>query len=96
MTERQELQFNKIAHQFGLYTIDVDEKAQCSGYRLLKQMIEEGINPASEEEYLRWKSNPTKEELHSIPNIKYLIFLHPTLAIVLRQNWEAFKLQINS
>ena len=73
---------------FGLYNPKVTEEEQCNGYKKLKKMVVENIEPASLEEMLRYEENPTKEELCSDPNIKYLRFLHPLLRTYIIINWS--------
>lgn len=64
---------------------------QSSGYYKLKEMVLSGIEPASEEEYMRWKNNPTREELFSAPDIKYLTFLHELTRDPVRKYWKYLK-----
>ena len=66
-------------------------ESQCSGYRLLRKMVIEKITPATLEEYNRWLTNPTEEELMSAPDLKYLTFLHELIRLVVRENWETIK-----
>lgn len=73
------------------YTPNIAEENQCTGYKELKRMIKEGIEPASEEETERWEKNPTWEEYYSVPNIKYLRFLHPILRPYIINNWKFIK-----
>lgn len=84
MTERQELKFNKICYKIGIYIPGMEKDSQCGGYKLLKTLIESGVPAATQEEYKRWNETPTEKELNSIPELKYLVFLHPNLAHILR------------
>ena len=54
-------------------------------------MIIEKIEPASLDEIKRWENNPTEEELISIPDIKYLRFLHTNLRAFIIENWNEIK-----
>ena len=54
-------------------------------------MVVEQIKPASLAEINRWENNPTIKELFSVPNIKYLRFLHPLLRPYVIKNWEIIK-----
>lgn len=75
----------------GLYDSRLPMDRQCSGYYKLKQMVISGIEPATEEEYERWKNNPTREEMFSQPHIKYLTFLHEITRPVVRRYWSYIK-----
>jgi hypothetical protein len=80
----------------GIFTPGFTEEDQSTGYKLLKELIQTKTKPASEAEYIRWKTNPTIEELMMKPDIKYLDFLHPILRSIIRDNWDNFKkLKIN-
>jgi hypothetical protein len=70
----------------GLYSPELTE--QCSGYILLKKMLDEGIQPATPDETERWRTNPTQEELWGVPDLKYLQFLHPLLRPIVIENWD--------
>lgn len=96
MTERQELRFNRMCHKLGLYNIKFIYEYQCNGYKKLKELVESGIPAVTNEEYMRWKEHPTQEELDSLPELKYLTFLHPHMATMLRQEWDSFIHVINS
>ena len=96
MTERQELRFKKFCYKLEIYTVDLPYDQQCTGYKKLKELIESGIPAANKEEYNRWKEFPTEEELESAPELKYLTFLHPSLANFLRSDWEDFTEFLNS
>jgi len=78
-------------HLDGLYDPRVPEDHQGSGYRLLKTMIVEQIEPATEDECDRWEHYPTSEELIATPPLKYLRFLHPSLRPAIRTNWNYIK-----
>lgn len=96
MTERQELRFNKLCYKFGIYDSNFEEHEQCGGYKTLKKFIDFGQTAATEEEYKRWITTPTDEELNSSPELKYLFFLHPDLARMLRRKWKELVEFINS
>lgn len=96
MTERQELQFNRICYQFKIYDIEFSYEKQCDGYKKLKKLIESGVRAATAKEYQEWKDSPTQTQLFSTNDLKYLQFLHPTLASVLRTRWEDFIFRINT
>lgn len=74
-----------------MYTPGLSDDKQCTGYIKLKEMIKNQITPASLEEIERWETNPTKEELLSIPDIKYLRFLHVLLRPYIIKNWNYIK-----
>jgi hypothetical protein len=40
---------------------------------------------------MRWKNNPTREELFSPPHIKYLTFLHELTRDPVRKYWKYIK-----
>jgi hypothetical protein len=75
----------------GLYDQRLPIDSQCSGYYKLKGMVLNDIIPATEEEYKRWKNNPTREEMFSPPDIKYLTFLHELTRPIIRQYWFHIK-----
>lgn len=80
----------------GLFNPYFSEEEQCSGYIMLKKMVIENITPASLTEIKRWEIAPSLEELKSIPDIKYLRFLHPLLRTHVMKNWKTIKsLKIN-
>ncbi len=85
--------FNEFCqkHCDGLYEPRLPEDAQCTGYIKLKKMVVENIAPASLEEIKRWETNPTKMELSSVPDIKYLRFLHPLMRTYIVNNWDVIK-----
>lgn len=62
-----------------------------TGYILLKKMVVENITPASLDEIKTWENSPTKEQLFSTPDIKYLRFLHPILRPYIIENWNIIK-----
>jgi hypothetical protein len=96
MTERQELKFNRICYKLKIYDPEFEYDSQCGGYKKLKELIESGVPAATRDEYLRWKNNPTQEELDSSPGLNYLLFLHPHIAEILRYQWDSFINLINS
>lgn len=75
----------------GMYDPRFPEDTQCTGYIELKKMVVKNITPASLEEIKRWETDPTNEELSSIPDIKYLRFLHPLLRPYIIENWEEIR-----
>lgn len=97
MTERQELRFNKFCYQsLQIYTLDLLYEQQCRGYKKLKELIESGESCVDQKEYQRWKDHPTLQEIESVPELKYLCFLHPNAAMVVRQQWDLIIDYINS
>ena len=70
-----------------LYLPNLPDHSQSTGYHLLKKMVIEDIEPVSLEEMKRWESNPTFEEKATIPDIKYLRFLHQNLRPVIIEYW---------
>lgn len=94
----KKLTFNEFCHQKcdGLYEPRLSEDEQSTGYIQLKKMVVENITPASLIEIKEWETNPTLIEVLSIPNIKYLRFLHPVLRPFIINNWKVIrKLKIN-
>lgn len=75
----------------GLYTPELPIEQQSTGYILLRQMIEQQIDPAPIYEIERWETRPTKLELTATPELKYLRFLHPLLRKYVINNWQAIK-----
>lgn len=75
----------------GSYNPEIGLERQGSGYKNLLRMLQDNITPASLEETKRWEDNPTDEELTSIPDIKYLRFLHPNLRPIIINNWNYIK-----
>ena len=45
---------------------------------------------------MRWNQYPNTQEINSIPELKYLTFLHPNLAGMIRLNWVSFIDSLNS
>lgn len=93
MTTVKKLTFDEFCFKIfgGLYEPGKPQKAQCTGYTLLKKMVVEQIEPASLEEINRWENAPTIEELYSVPDIKYLRFLHPLLRLYVIEHWQTIK-----
>ena len=87
------LTFNEFCHKScdGLYSPNFFDDQQCTGYLQLKKMVLNNIIPASIEENERWETNPTLLELTSIPDIKYLRFLHVNLRPFIIENWNYIK-----
>ena len=75
----------------GMYQPLLPYDEQCTGYKQLKKMVEENIEPATMEEIHRWENFPTEEELFSQPDIKYLRFLHTILRPHIIENWNYIK-----
>lgn len=96
MNERQELRFNRICYKLGIYTLNIPYDQQSTGYKKLKELMESGVPVATNEEYTRWKDFPSKEELSNIPELRYLNFLHPSLANFIRAEWNKFTEFVNS
>ena len=90
---KNNLDFNTFCEKIldRLYEPKVSLENQSTGYKLLKTMLEEGIKPASLEEYLRWKNKPTLEEFTTPPPLKYLTFLHENMRPFIRENWDKIK-----
>lgn len=90
---KEKISFNDFCYRYcdGLYTPNLSDDEQSTGYLKLKYMVLNNIEPATEEETLRWENNPTKEELFEKPNIKYLRFLHPNLRSYIIDNWNLIK-----
>lgn len=86
----RKLTFNEFCHKCcdGMYEPRLPQDAQCTGYINLKKMVVEKINPASLVEMKRWEESPTVGELYSIPDIKYLRFLHPVLRPYIINQWR--------
>lgn len=87
------LTFNEFCHKFcdGLYEPRLPESSQCTGYHQLKSMVVNKIKPASLEEIKRWEENPTAEELISVPDVKYLRFLHTLLRPYIIKHWDVIE-----
>lgn len=93
-TKELNLTFNDFCYRIldRLYEPKLPYNSQCTGYKLLRKMVLEDITPATKEEYERWKNNPTKEELWSKPNLKYLTFLHEITRPFIREYWDKIKI----
>lgn len=87
------MSFNEFCHKCcdGMYEPRLPENMQCTGYKELKKMIIENITPASLEEIEKWENNPNIVELFTIPDVKYLRFLHPLLRPYIINNWAIIK-----
>lgn len=75
----------------GLYDPKISDNDQCNGYHQLKKMIDNDITPASLAELHHWETTPSREELHAVPDIKYLQFLHPLFHVFVIRNWSYIK-----
>jgi len=84
------LTFNEFCYKFcdGLYDPKFGYNNQCTGYKELRELVKNKIRPATIEEIKRWETNPTGEELRSVPDKKYLRFLHPGLRTLIIENWD--------
>ena len=93
MTNTKKLLFNDFCELFcdRMYDQRLPEESQATGYKLLKHMVVNKIQPASLEEIERWENNPTKQELLSEPDIKYLRFLHVNLRPLIIRQWDTIK-----
>lgn len=80
-----------ITNLDGLYTPNLPDDQQSSGYIYLRHMVEHQIAPAPIYEIERWELRPTLKELMSTPDIKYLRFLHPLLRTYVINNWDVIK-----
>lgn len=82
--------FNKFCEKFcdGLYDPKLPMEYQCTGYKGLRSMIENGIAPAYPEEMIRYLNSPTMIELVSVPDVKYMRCLHPLLRDFVFENWN--------
>lgn len=91
--KESKMSFNDFCYKIldKMYEPRLSFENQCTGYKLLRKMVEKDITPATEEEYYRWKNNPTKEELFSKPDIKYLNFLHQLIRPFVREHWDKIK-----
>lgn len=89
----KKLTFNEFCYKNcdGLYDPNFGYEEQCTGYKQLRKMVIDGIQPASLSEIERWEKNPTIEELLSQPDIKYLRFLHILLRPYVINYWEIIK-----
>lgn len=91
--KESKMNFNDFCHKIldGMYEPRLPYESQCTGYKLLKKMVQEDIAPATEEEYKRWREKPTIKELLSEPDLKYLTFLHELVRPVIRKHWSEIK-----
>ena len=89
----KKLTFNEFCVEYldRMYEPRLPQEQQSTGYLQLKKMVVENITPASLSEIDRWENNPTDDELFSIPDIKYLRFLHPLLRPIIVENWSRIK-----
>ena len=89
----KDITFNEFCEKYcdGLYDQKFTYEEKCTGYIQLKKMVTENICPASLKEIERWENEPTHEEVFSIPDIKYLRFLHPNLRPYIIGNWKKIK-----
>ena len=85
--------FNEYCVKFldRMYTPELPDEQQSTGYLQLKKMIKEKITPASLEEIKKWENNPNVQELIVTPDIKYMRFLHPILREYIIKNWKTIK-----
>lgn len=85
--------FNEYCVKFldRMYTPELPDEQQSTGYLQLKKMIKENITPASLEEIKKWENNPNVQELIVTPDIKYMRFLHPILREYVIKNWKTIK-----
>ena len=85
--------FNEYCVKFldRMYTPELPDEQQSTGYLQLKKMIKEKITPASLEEIKNWENNPNIQELIVTPDIKYMRFLHPVLREYVIKNWKTIK-----
>ncbi len=87
------ISFNQFCHEYcdGLYNPKLPYDNQSTGYKELRKMVIENITPATISEIERWETSPTIIELTSIPETKYLRFLHPILRPYIIDNWDRIK-----
>lgn len=92
--KESKLNFNDFCHKIldRMYEPRLSYEQQCSGYKLLRKIVEENITPATKEEYERWRNAPTFEELFSTPDLKYLTFLHELVRPIIREHWDKIKI----
>lgn len=85
--------FNEYCVKFldRIYTPELPDEQQSTGYLQLKKMIKENITPVSLEEIKKWENNPNIQELIVTPDIKYMRFLHPILREYVIENWKTIK-----
>lgn len=74
-----------------MYNPSLLDNQQCTGYRKLKYMVENNITPATKQECERYDKQPTRDELISPPDIKYMKFLHPITREFVQENWSTIK-----
>lgn len=91
--KESKMNFNDFCYKIldKMYEPKLSYEQQCTGYKMLRKMVEENITPATKEEYDRWRNNPTEEELFSVPDIKYLTFLHELTRPIIREHWDKIK-----
>jgi hypothetical protein len=88
---------NQTFNEFCEHTLDrlydsrLPQEAQSTGYKELRRMVEQGVEPHSLAEITRWEQSPTKEELRSIPDVRYLRHLHPLLRPIIVEHWNTIK-----
>ena len=89
----KKLTFNEFCAEYldRMYEPRLLQEQQSTGYLQLRKMVVENVTPASLSEMVRWENNPTDDELFSIPDIKYLRFLHPLLRPIIVENWSRIK-----
>jgi len=85
----KKMTFNEFCYHTcdGLYDPNFSDEEQSTGYKQLKNMVKEGIHPASLWELERWENEPTRAELLDPPSIRYLRFLHPLARKFVIENW---------
>jgi len=89
----QNLTFNDFCQSYcdGLYNPALPDDAQCSGYHKLKKMVVENITPATLDEIRQWETNVTATEILSVPDLKYMRFMHVLLRPYIIENWKKIK-----
>lgn len=89
----KKLTFNEFCFEIldGLYDPNFEYDEQSTGYKQLRYMVENNIEPASLEEIKRWETKPTYEELIAIPHVKYLRGLHELVRPFIIENWNEIK-----
>jgi hypothetical protein len=82
------LTFDIFCHKAcdGLYDPNFSQEEQCTGYKKLKNMVINGIVPATKEETIEWE-NSKSEMWKPVPD-KYLRFLHANLRPIIIENWD--------
>jgi len=93
MMKMDKITFDMFCEKYcdGLYDSRFSHDEQCTGYKLLKQMVVENIQPANTIERERYLNNPTQMELFNKPDLKYMLFLHPILRDYVVENWNYIK-----